>query len=107
MPRTKKSSKRTSKQNEMFNLEMPSEMDGESTSQRGEYGRRSTRPRTAGRSSSVSRTSIKGPRGTRAKKSSASRTSGRGGSAKKSTRGGGGGTSQRGRSTKRGSRGSR
>lgn len=98
MPRTKKSSKRTSKQSEMLNLEMPSEMVGESTSQRGEYGRRSTRPRTAGRSSSVSRTSVKTKGGARARKTSASRTSGRGAGAKKSTRG---------RSTKRGSRRSR
>ncbi len=98
MPRTKKSSKRTSKKSEMFNLEMPSEIVGESTSQRGEYGRRSTRPRTAGRSSSVSRTSVKTKAGARARKTTASRTSGRGAGAKKSTRG---------RSTKRGSRRSR
>lgn len=94
MPRTKKSSKKTSKQSDVFNLEMPSEMAGESTSQRGEYGRRSTRPRTAGRSSSVSRTSIK-KGGTRARKTT--RTTGRGKAvgARKNTRG---------RSTKRGSR---
>ena len=104
MPRTKKSSKRTSKQSEMLNLEMPSEMVGESTSQRGEYGRRSTRPRTAGRSSSISRTSIKGPRGTRARKTTVSRTSGRTGAAKKTSRGG---STKRGRATKRGSRRSR
>ena len=98
MPRTKKSSKRPSKKSETFDLEMPSEMVGESASQRGEYGRRSTRPRTAGRSSTVTRTSIKTRAGARARKTTVSRTKGRAGAARKSTRG---------RATKRGSRRSR
>ena len=95
MPKTKKSSKRTPKQSETSNLEMPSEMVGE-------YGRRSTRPRTAGRTSSVSRTSIKGPRGTRARKTTVSRTSGRRTGAAKAAK-----KNARGRATKRGAKRSR
>jgi len=83
MPRTKKSKKRTSKKSEMFNLELPSEIGGE----KGEYGRRSTRPRTAARSTSVSRTEIKTPRGTRVKKTTVTRTSGRAVGKKRTTRG--------------------
>jgi len=94
MPRTKKASKRTSKKGEMLNIELPSEIGSE----RGEYGRRSTRPRTAARSTSVSRTSIKGPRGGRASKTTVSRSSRRAVGKK---------TTARGRATKRGAKRSR
>jgi hypothetical protein len=94
MPRTKKASKRTSKKSEMLNVELPSEIGSE----RGEYGRRSTRPRTAARSTSVSRTTIKGPRGGRATKTTVSRSSRRTVGKK---------TTARGRATKRGAKRSR
>jgi hypothetical protein len=96
MPRTKKSTKRTTNQNEILDFDMPSQMVGESKTSRGEYGRKSTRPRTAARSSSVSRGRATARKG---RKSSSSRSSGRG-VAKKSS-------SSRGRATKRGSRRSR
>jgi hypothetical protein len=94
MPRTKKSSKRPSKKSEIYGLEMPGELLGESK----ERGVRSTRPRTAARSTSVSRTTIKGPRGGRARKTTVTRTSKRAVGKK---------TTARGRATKRGAKRSR
>jgi hypothetical protein len=93
MPRTKKkATKRTSKKSEMYGLELPGELLGESKSERGV---RSTRPRTAARSSTISRTSIKTPRGGRARKTTVTRTSRRAVGKK---------TTARGRAAKRGKR---